>query len=112
MGAFNTHSISLRYTPRQMCLLEHCQLVIVEADINEYGVEEKKKMGFDATGFDTAKHLKNKKDNNNDTNNNEKKVHDDDDDDDAMDMDDSDSDDDDNNNKPKEEKKVESKKHD
>lgn len=93
VDAFNTHSIPLRYTPRQMCLLEHCQLVIVEADINEYGLDEKKNMGFDATGFGSSN--KSKKDGSGGNAKN--------DDDDAMDMDD-DSDDD----KPKEEKKLES----
>jgi len=38
--AFNSHSVKLRYTPRQMCLLEHSQLVIVESDINALSVQK------------------------------------------------------------------------
>lgn len=53
--AFNTNKADLRYTPRQMTLLSVSStteqrkvvLVVVESDCNEYGLEEKKAMGFD-----------------------------------------------------------------
>ena len=59
--AFNTNRVPLRYTPRQMTLLSttagggaatateqsKVALVVVESDYNEYGMEEKKAMGFD-----------------------------------------------------------------
>ena len=56
--AFNTKRIALRYTPRQMTLMSmagtgdkrRVALAIVESDNNDYGQEEKKSMGFDATG--------------------------------------------------------------
>jgi splicing factor 3B subunit 3 len=46
-GVFHSNSIELRYTPRQQCLVGGRYLAIVEADILEYGYEEKKSMGFD-----------------------------------------------------------------
>lgn len=46
-GVFHSNSIELRYTPRQQCLLGGRYLAIVEADVLEYGYEEKKSMGFD-----------------------------------------------------------------
>jgi len=60
--AFNSNKVALRYTPRQMCLLaagkgtasqqdsRKIVLAIVESDYNDYGMEEKKSMGFDPTG--------------------------------------------------------------
>jgi len=60
--AFNTNKVGLTYTPRQMTLISTAAaagtggdarkvaLVVVESDYNEYGLEEKKAMGFDATG--------------------------------------------------------------
>ena len=61
--AFNSNKVPLRYTPRQMCLLatgggsapqkqeaRKIVLAIVESDYNDYGMEEKKAMGFDPTG--------------------------------------------------------------
>jgi splicing factor 3B subunit 3 len=61
--AFNAKSADLRYTPRQMCLLStgggaapqkqedrKIVLAVVESDYNDYGLEEKSAMGFDATG--------------------------------------------------------------
>ena len=62
--AFNSNRVDLRYTPRQMCLLQagggstqqqqtsdrKLVLVVVESDYNEYGHQEKIKMGFDPTG--------------------------------------------------------------
>lgn len=58
--AFNTNKVDLRYTPRQMTLINDTAgetgdqrrvlLVVVESDCNEYGLEEKKAMGFDPTG--------------------------------------------------------------
>lgn len=60
--AFNTNKVGLTYTPRQMTLISTASaagtggdarkvaLVVVESDYNEYGLEEKKAMGFDATG--------------------------------------------------------------
>jgi splicing factor 3B subunit 3 len=81
---FNSNKVELRYTPRQMTLLStgggntpanpeprKLVLAIVESDVNEYGLEEKKSMGFDGTG----------------TGQKEKKKKGADDDDDAMDMD-------------------------
>mmetsp|Transcript_26465 Transcript_26465/g.39327 ORF Transcript_26465/g.39327 Transcript_26465/m.39327 type:complete len:1065 (-) Transcript_26465:79-3273(-) len=63
--AFNSNKVSLRYTPRQMCLLaagssaggaatvdpnnKKLVLAVVESDYNDFGEEEKKAMGFDAT---------------------------------------------------------------
>lgn len=59
--AFNTNKVELRYTPRQMTLInatpgassgdsQKVLLVVVESDCNEYGWDEKKAMGFDPTG--------------------------------------------------------------
>ena len=59
--AFNTNKVELTYTPRQMTLVSASSgaasgdsrkvvLVVVESDYNEYGLEKKKTMGFDATG--------------------------------------------------------------
>lgn len=59
--AFNTNKVELRYTPRQMTLInvnpgastgeaQKVVLVVVESDCNEYGWDEKKAMGFDPTG--------------------------------------------------------------
>jgi splicing factor 3B subunit 3 len=57
--AFNINKVGLRYTPRQMTLVttggvstteKKVVLVVVESDYNEYGLEEKKSMGFDSTG--------------------------------------------------------------
>jgi splicing factor 3B subunit 3 len=58
--AFNTNKVDLRYTPRQMTLINatagevvdqrRVLLVVVESDCNEYGLEEKKAMGFDPLG--------------------------------------------------------------
>jgi len=56
--AFNSNRVNLRYTPRQMCLLSarisessrKIVLAIVESDANDYGMEDKKAMGFDGTG--------------------------------------------------------------
>jgi splicing factor 3B subunit 3 len=59
--SFNTNKVSLRYTPRQMTLLSaggpatteaqrKIILAVVESDYNDYGMEEKKALGFDATG--------------------------------------------------------------
>jgi splicing factor 3B subunit 3 len=57
--AFNTKRIGLRYTPRQMALMSvpvgandqrKIVLTVVESDANDYGLDEKKAMGFDATG--------------------------------------------------------------
>jgi splicing factor 3B subunit 3 len=58
--AFNTQKASLRYTPRQMTLMsvpigENNQqrkvvLAVVESDTNDYGLEEKKALGFDPSG--------------------------------------------------------------
>jgi len=58
--AFNTRKVDLRYTPRQMTLMSvpveadsdrrKVVLAVVESDANEYGLEEKKAMGFDVTG--------------------------------------------------------------
>jgi len=91
--AFNINKVTLRYTPRQMTLLatgtggptstsqRKVVLAIVESDYNEYGHEEKKAMGFDATGEGKIKKAKP----------------------DGMDMDDSD---DDEGEKNKEETKV------
>lgn len=59
--AFNSKKVDLRYTPRQMCLLtaggvaSHSQqqdarklfLAIVESDYNEYGLDDKRALGFD-----------------------------------------------------------------
>jgi splicing factor 3B subunit 3 len=57
--AFNTNRVGLRYTPRQMTLLattaaadattahRKVVLAVVESDYNDYGLEEKKSMGFD-----------------------------------------------------------------
>lgn len=57
--AFNTHRVPLRYTPRQMTLLATAEkkvaLVVVESDINEYGQEEKKAMGFDPNASKSGK---------------------------------------------------------
>ncbi|KAL3806325.1 hypothetical protein ACHAXA_001065, partial [Cyclostephanos tholiformis] len=64
--AFNSNRVDLRYTPRQMCLLSaritessrKIVLAIVECDTNDFGEEDKKAMGFDATGkskMDTRK---------------------------------------------------------
>lgn len=64
--AFNTRRMSLRYTPRQMTLMSASAgtastgdqrkvvLAVVESDTNEYGLEEKKAMGFDPTGGKAA----------------------------------------------------------
>ncbi|KAK1747619.1 spliceosome associated factor 3b, subunit 3 [Skeletonema marinoi] len=92
--AFNATNVSLRYTPRQMCLLsakvgetgKKIVLALVESDYNDYGAEEKKSMGFDGTGRlkTTSKKIESKSN------------------DDAMDMDE-DSDDDANNEEKKEE---------
>ena len=80
--AFNTNRVALRYTPRQMTLLSTASganaeqrkivLAVVESDYNDYGLEEKKAMGFDPTGEGTKKKSQGKEDG------------------DAMDMDDSD----------------------
>lgn len=60
--AFNTNKVNLRYTPRQMAVLSTSSapgatdvqrkvvLAVVESDYNDYGMEEKKAMGFDASG--------------------------------------------------------------
>jgi len=58
--AFNSNRVELRYTPRQMCLLaagggvsqeaRKLVLVTVESDINDYGMVEKERMGFDKDG--------------------------------------------------------------
>lgn len=58
--AFNTKHVGLGYTPRQMALVSTAgvdpitkrkiALVVAESDYNEYGLEEKKAMGFDSTG--------------------------------------------------------------
>jgi splicing factor 3B subunit 3 len=59
--AFNTNKVELRYTPRQMTLINtsfstgnaenpRIGLVVIESDCNEYGWNEKKAMGFDPTG--------------------------------------------------------------
>lgn len=56
--AFNATNVSLRYTPRQMCLLsakigetgKKIVLALVESDCNDYGEEDKRSMGFDGTG--------------------------------------------------------------
>ena len=65
--AFNINKVALRYTPRQMTLLStgvggdsHRKVVlaIVESDYNEYGHDEKKAMGFDATGEGKVKKAK------------------------------------------------------
>jgi len=65
---FNAQKIELRYTPRHMCLLStgggnvgvpslmppekrKLVLAIVESDHNDYGLEEKKAMGFDSSGM-------------------------------------------------------------
>jgi splicing factor 3B subunit 3 len=59
--AFNANKVELRYTPRQMTLINtsfgtgnaenpRIGLVIVESDCKEYGWNEKKAMGFDPTG--------------------------------------------------------------
>lgn len=59
--SFNTNKVELRYTPRQMTLInaspggnagdeQKLLLVVVESDCNEFGWDEKKAMGFDATG--------------------------------------------------------------
>ena len=92
--AFNSTNVSLRYTPREMCLLsaklgetgKKIVLALVESDYNDYGVEEKRSMGFDGTGKlkTTSKKIESKSN------------------DDAMDMDE-DSDDDANNEEKKEE---------
>jgi splicing factor 3B subunit 3 len=81
---FNSNKVELRYTPRQMTLLStgggntpanpeprKLVLAIVESDVNEYGLDEKKSMGFDGTGTGQKKKKKKGAD----------------DDDDAMDMD-------------------------
>lgn len=55
---FNSHSVELRYTARQMTLISapladnsrKLALVLVESDYNEFGLEEKLAMGFDSTG--------------------------------------------------------------
>lgn len=47
--AFNQTNVALRYTPRQMCLLGG-QLAVCEADHNDIGEEEKRAVGFDASG--------------------------------------------------------------
>jgi splicing factor 3B subunit 3 len=63
--AFNTNKVELRYTPRQMTLInatpggsggdgQKVLLVVVESDSNEYGWDEKKAMGFDPTGEKSA----------------------------------------------------------
>jgi splicing factor 3B subunit 3 len=59
--AFNANKVELRYTPRQMTLIntsvgvndgdnQKVALVVVESDYNEYSWSEKKAMGFDPTG--------------------------------------------------------------
>jgi splicing factor 3B subunit 3 len=58
--AFNTKTMRLRYTPRQMTLMSvpkgpsgeqsKVVLAVVESDVNELSLEEKKSVGFDATG--------------------------------------------------------------
>ena len=58
--AFNNEKVDLRYTPRQMTLLSttvganneqrKILLAVVESDYNDYGLEGKNAMGFDATG--------------------------------------------------------------
>jgi splicing factor 3B subunit 3 len=61
--AFNTNKADLRYTPRQMTLVSVSNttdqrkvvLVVVESDCNEYGLEEKKAMGFDPTAKVSSK---------------------------------------------------------
>mmetsp|Transcript_22189 Transcript_22189/g.33209 ORF Transcript_22189/g.33209 Transcript_22189/m.33209 type:complete len:1312 (+) Transcript_22189:182-4117(+) len=73
--AFNSNKVGLRYTPRQMCLLvaggaaqnqqqqeRKLVLVTVESDYNEYGMEEKNIMGFDATGEGKGKKAEKKAD--------------------------------------------------
>ena len=63
--AFNSNKVELRYTPRQMTLINNSfgvteadnqkvALVVVESDYNEYGWAEKKAMGFDPTGESTS----------------------------------------------------------
>ena len=57
--AFNSTSSALRYTPREMCLLStgaaqpqqerSLVLAVVESDYNDYGLEEKTAMGFNAS---------------------------------------------------------------
>ncbi|MGH7954777.1 MAG: hypothetical protein ACREOZ_02330, partial [Gloeomargaritales cyanobacterium] len=44
-SVFNANNIPLRYTPRGMCLCNG-MLAVVEADVNEYGEDDKKKLGF------------------------------------------------------------------
>lgn len=58
--AFNSTRVSLRYTPRQMCLLSagvtaptagrKIFLALVESDYNDFGEEDKKAMGYDSSG--------------------------------------------------------------
>ena len=56
--AFNSNRVELRYTPRQQCLLSaritessrKIVLAVVESDVNDFGEEGKKAMGFDGTG--------------------------------------------------------------
>ena len=59
--AFNQHSVDLRYTPRQMCLVGN-RMATVEADHNEYSEETKVNMGFDKTGEGRKQKEKSSKD--------------------------------------------------
>lgn len=57
--AFNFQSVTLRYTPRQMCLLSaritessrKVILAIVESDVNDFGEEDKRALGFERTNM-------------------------------------------------------------
>jgi len=55
--AFNSQCVGLRYSPRQMCLLSaHVTvssiiLAIVESNVNDYGEEDKRAMGFEGIGM-------------------------------------------------------------
>ena len=68
--AFNSNRVELRYTPRQQCLLSaritessrKIVLAVVESDVNDFGEEGKKAMGFDGTGKAKASKKKESKD--------------------------------------------------
>jgi len=94
--AFNQQSVSLRYTPRQMCLVGN-RMATVEADHNEYSEEAKTKMGFDKTGEGNVKKETSTKGN-------------DDGNDDDMDMEMDESDDEDNDNEDSKKNNDEEKK--
>eukprot|EP00593_Proboscia_inermis_P010190 CAMPEP_0171301866 /NCGR_PEP_ID=MMETSP0816-20121228/11112_1 /TAXON_ID=420281 /ORGANISM="Proboscia inermis, Strain CCAP1064/1" /LENGTH=645 /DNA_ID=CAMNT_0011779793 /DNA_START=179 /DNA_END=2116 /DNA_ORIENTATION=+ len=65
--SFNQHCVGLRYTPRQMCLLELAGnaggeprrlLAVCESDHNDYNADGKQSLGFDPNGKQTAKKKK------------------------------------------------------